>query len=116
VSVSVEPGVGVGGTNVGVAVGVGVTVGVAVAVGVGVGVGVGVAMEPSNAPISQSFWPGAGRRAPRWSVVSGSPLALVQLAGGTWSIAGLIDSSAMVFVGPPLSASPMEESSASVLF
>jgi hypothetical protein len=86
-----------------------------VAVGVGVGVGVGVAMEPSNAPISQSFWPAAGRVKPRWSVISGSPLASVQVAGGTWSIAGLVDSSAIVSVGPPLSASPVE-SCASVLF
>lgn len=67
----------------------------------------------SYAPISHGALgpsPGSGRGSPRWSVVSGLPLASVHsFVGlvGIWSIAGLPASSAMVSVGPPLLASPL---------
>src|SRR4051812_41883708 len=57
----------------------------------------------SKAPISQDA--PCGRVPPRWSVVSAAPAALVQLAVGTALSAGLGESKAWVWVGPPLLAS-----------
>jgi hypothetical protein len=81
--------------SVAVAVAVEVAVAVAVDVAVAVGVGVGAVMDPSNAPTSQAFCPAAGRGSPRWSVAG-------HCAGGIALIAGLVDRSAIVCVGPPL--------------
>src|SRR5579862_3439029 len=94
----VPPGLGV---TVIVAVGAGVPPLDGVAVGLAIGVGVGGTTPPySNAPMSQALCPGAGRGAPRWSVAG-------QLAAGIAAIARLPDSSAMVFVSPPLFARPL---------
>jgi len=89
---------------------VGLTVGVGVGVGVGLGVGVETNELPySNAPMSQAVCPGAGRGYPRWSVAG-------HWAAGIAAIAGLLDRSAIVCVGPPLFCSPAELSFGSTLF
>jgi hypothetical protein len=101
--------------GVAVRVGVGVRVDVEVGVGVFVGVGVGEAAFRSNAPMSRPA--PAGRRYPRWSVVTGvgvlGPGVGVPAPGGqrstalrtTWSTAGLSAGNECVCVGPPFSPS-----------
>ena len=118
VAVGVPVGVGVGdgvaiGVSLGVSVDDGVAVGVPVGIGVGdgvitgVGVAVGVGVEvPWNSYAPTSHGPlapssGSGRGSPRWSVVTAHD------ANGIWSIAGLVDTRAIVCVGPPLSKSPL---------
>jgi hypothetical protein len=60
----------------------------------------GRADPDSYAPMSQTFSPSSGRRKPRWSVDGHRPVEI-----GTSSIAALFEPSAVVCVGPPLSAS-----------
>ena len=67
----------------------------------------GVKVNPwlSKAPMSTVPLTTRGKPAPRWSVVSGLPLASTASALLPASMAGLPGSRAMVCVGPPLSAS-----------
>ncbi len=107
VMVGVAVGVRVGVTvRVDVIVGVGVRVAVGVRVGVNVGVNVGVGVPTelnSYAPIEQCVAPAPGRTKPRWSrpLTGGASQMLLSPA----SIAALPGCSAIVCVGPPLSAS-----------
>jgi hypothetical protein len=83
VAVGVILGVGVG-AGLAVGVGLGVTDGVEVGVVDGDDVGVEAGIDPSNAPISQTFWPIPGRGSPRWSVAA-------HCTAGISAIAGLVD-------------------------
>lgn len=100
-AVKVGDSVGVG-VAVFVAVGVGVLVEVRVEVGsgvfVGADVGVAVGTSPSYSKAPGSHCAPCGRAAPRWSVTA-------QDASSPASMAGEPGSSAMLRVGPPLSAS-----------
>ena len=67
--------------------------------------------------MSQLASPQSGRGKLRWSVIIGlgGEAWSVQSVSGIASIAGLVDWSAIVCVGPPLLASPAAESSGLVL-
>src|SRR5215469_785091 len=57
-----------------------------------------------------------GRETPRWSVATGLLFVSVQAAVGIASTAGLVESSAKVWVAPPFDCRPLGSSPAPILF